>query len=156
MPLNIDARADSRWMESALVSAREAEREGEVPVGAVVVLDGAAIGIGGNSPRSSSDPTAHAEIVALRQAGLASGNYRLEGAELYVTLEPCLMCVGAMIHARIRRLVFGAPDPKAGASWVLSAEWPQGSRLNHSLEVVAGVRSEECAELLRGFFSRRR
>ena len=144
-----------RYMGEALELARTAAGRGEVPVGAVVVLNGEIVGRGHNQPISSHDPTAHAEIVALRAAGLAVGNYRLTGASLYVTVEPCLMCVGAMIHARIGEIVFGAPEPKAGAieSTQRAHEHPA---LNHRFVVVAGVLAAECAAVMTEFFKGRR
>ena len=141
-------------MGAALRLARAAGRRGEVPVGAVVVAGGRIAGRGRNRPIESSDPTAHAEIVALRRAARQARNYRLTGATLYVTLEPCLMCLGAMVHARIGRLVYGAPDPKVGAT-----SWLRGRRaggLNHRIEVSGGVRAPECAALLKEFFRARR
>jgi len=142
-------------MRLALEQARLASAAGEVPVGAVVVLDGAVIGAGHNRPISSHDPTAHAEIVAIRSAAAATGNYRLTGATLYVTIEPCVMCVGAMVHARIGELVFGTPEPKAGAieSTQRAHEHPA---LNHRLTVVSGVLAGECGEIMRRFFKERR
>ncbi len=143
------------YMRTALELAREAAEECEVPVGAVVVRAGEVIGRGANSPLADSDPSAHAEINALREAGRHAGNYRLTDCELFVTLEPCAMCVGAMLHARIRRLVFGAYDDKAGAAGSvldLTAE----RRLNHRLEVTGGLLAEECAALLADFFAARR
>lgn len=146
---------DTRWMESALTLAERGAAEGEVPVGAVVVKDGELVGAGWNRPIAMQDPTAHAEIVAMRQAALRLGNYRLTGATLYVTLEPCLMCSGAMIHARIGRLVFGACDPKRGAvNSTVHAFDTQG--LNHRIEVTGGVLEQACAERLRAFFRSRR
>ncbi|NNM01088.1 MAG: tRNA adenosine(34) deaminase TadA [Gammaproteobacteria bacterium] len=146
---------DIAHMHTALQQARAAEKAGEVPVGAVVVLDDAVVGTGWNRPISTHDPSAHAEIVALRAACAALGNYRLPGATLYVTLEPCAMCAGAIIHARIARCVYGAADPRAGAAGsvfeVLGTE-----RLNHRVEVTAGVCADESAALLRAFFVRRR
>jgi tRNA(adenine34) deaminase len=148
---------DPGRMREAIGQAREAERQGEVPIGAVVVsAAGAIVGRGRNSSRNRLDPTAHAEVLALREAASALGNYRLEGADIFVTLEPCLMCVGALVHARIRRLVFAARDPKAGAAWILDAPWPGGARLNHRIEVVGGVVADECGEMLRNFFRDRR
>ena len=141
-------------MERALRLARAAARRGEVPVGAGVVEAGRVIGAGSNRPIAASDPTAHAEIVALRRAARSRRNYRLTGATLYVTLEPCLMCLGAMIHARIGRLVFGARDPRVGAV-ALTAD-RRASGLNHRFEVLGGVRREESARLLRAFFRARR
>jgi tRNA(adenine34) deaminase len=146
---------DSRWMERALALAQMAEAQGEVPVGALLVLDDDLLGEGWNRPIAHRDPTAHAEILALRAASNRLGNYRLSGATLYVTLEPCLMCVGAMIHARIRRLVYGAHDSKSGAAGtVLSVLQPGGA--NHYIEVTGGIRADQCAAILRSFFQRRR
>ncbi len=147
--------ADERWMREALAEARLAGGRGEVPVGAVVVLDGAVLGRGGNQPVLAADPTAHAEIVALRDAARAVGNYRLTGAALYVTVEPCLMCAGALVHARIGRLVFGAAEPKAGAvrSAMRVLDHPA---LNHRVEVSGGVLEPECNALIRAFFAGRR
>ena len=142
-------------MEQALVLARAAGERGEVPVGAVVVRDGEVIGRGGNAPISASDPTAHAEIAALRDAARATGNYRLPGCELFVTLEPCAMCAGAMFHARIARVVFGARDPKAGACGSVLDLFAE-PRINHHAVAVAGVRAEECGRLLSEFFAARR
>ena len=142
-------------MRRALELAGDARRRGEVPVGAVVVLDGAVIGEGFNQPISSKDPTAHAEVVALRDAAQRIGNYRLTGATLYVTIEPCLMCVGAMIHARVALLVYGTPEPKAGAieSALRAHEHPA---LNHRLDVQRGVLAEECRAIIQAFFEERR
>jgi tRNA(adenine34) deaminase len=142
-------------MRAALELAGEAGRRGEVPVGSVVVLDGTVIGSGFNQPIASSDPTAHAEIVALRDAGRRLGNYRLTGATLYVTIEPCQMCVGAMIHARIARLVYGTREPKAGAieSAMRAHEHPS---LNHRMDATGGVLEEECRAVIQKFFKERR
>ena len=142
-------------MQAALAEARAAADAGEVPIGAVVVRDGAIVARGQNRVLRDVDPTAHAEIVAMRAAATALGNYRLNGCTLYVTLEPCAMCAGAMIHARIDRLVFAAADPKAGACGsVLSVfNHPQ---LNHQMQMEQGIAAEESAELLRGFFRERR
>ena len=142
-------------MQRALELAWQGREAGEVPVGAVVILDGAIVGEGFNQPIGAQDPTAHAEIVALRQAARCIGNYRLTGATLYVTIEPCQMCVGAMIHARIGRLVYGAPEPKAGAieSAMRAHEHPS---LNHRLEVCGGVLEEDCRSLMQSFFADRR
>ena len=146
---------DSRFMRIALELAREARELDEVPVGAVLIRDGGIIGLGRNRPVMASDPTAHAEIEALRQAARGAGNYRLPGATLYVTIEPCAMCVGAMIHARVERLVFGAREPRAGA--VLSREsLAQKTWLNHRLEVTEGVLAEDCGALLTAFFANKR
>ena len=142
-------------MALALEQARLSAEAGEVPIGAVVVLRGEVVGRGRNQPIASQDPTAHAEILALREAGRATGNYRLTGASLYVTVEPCLMCVGAMIHARIGELVFGTPEPKTGAieSTQRAHEHPS---LNHRLTVVSGVMARECGEVMKDFFERLR
>jgi tRNA(adenine34) deaminase len=146
---------DQEAMQAALAQARLAAEGGEVPIGAVVVREGAIVATGQNRVLRDSDPTAHAEIVALRAAGAAIGNYRLPGCTLYVTLEPCAMCAGAMIHARLDRLVFAATDPKAGAvGSVLSVlNHPQ---LNHQMQVEQGILGDEAAELLRSFFRERR
>lgn len=142
-------------MALALAEAARGEAQGEVPVGAVVVAGGRVVGSGFNQPISSCDPTAHAEIVALRAAARAVGNYRLTGATLYVTVEPCLMCVGAMVHARIGLVVYGAAEPKAGAlvSITRAHELPG---LNHRLEVLGGVRDEECRAVMQAFFKAKR
>jgi tRNA(adenine34) deaminase len=144
-----------QFMRLALAQADLAAAAGEVPVGAVVVLDGRVIGAGHNQPIGVNDPTAHAEIVALRAAATAARNYRLTGATLYVTVEPCLMCVGAMVHARIGTLVYGASEPKAGAvdSTQRAHEHPA---LNHRMTVVAGVLAGECGQTLTRFFAERR
>lgn len=142
-------------MGRALQLARAAGAAGEVPVGAVVALDGRIVGEGANGPVGSCDPTAHAEIVALRDAARRVGNYRLTGATLAVTVEPCLMCLGAAVHARVGHLAFGARDPKVGATDRLDALWPSGA-LNHRFAVTGGVRGDEAAELLTSFFSERR
>ena len=142
-------------MEAALVEARKAAEAGEVPIGAVVVQAGAIIASSQNRVIRNSDPTAHAEIVALREASAALGNYRLNGCTLYVTLEPCAMCAGAMIHARLDRLVFAAPDPKAGACGSV-LEVLNHPRLNHRMEVEQGIMGDEAGELLRSFFRERR
>jgi tRNA(adenine34) deaminase len=142
------------FMRLALEQAALAEAAGEVPIGAVVVLDGAVVGRGHNQPIAASDPTAHAEIVALREAARAAANYRLTGATLYVTVEPCLMCVGAIVHARVATVVYGARDPKGGA--VRSLLDPSTLPLNHRFEAVEGVLAEACRELVQGFFRSRR
>ena len=142
-------------MRQALDLARSGGEQGEVPVGALVVLDGEVIGEGYNAPISSHDPTAHAEVQAMRAAAERVGNYRLIGATLYVTLEPCVMCAGAMMHARISRIVFGAADPKTGACGSVVDLFAE-QRLNHHAEVVAGVLAEECGEVLKSFFQARR
>jgi len=146
---------DILFMRQALEQARKAWALGEVPVGAVVVKDCRIIASGFNQPISSFDPTAHAEIVALRAAAQVLGNYRLPGCELYVTLEPCTMCVGAMLHARLSRVVFGAPDPKTGACGSIINLFEQ-ERLNHHASLTGGVMEEECASLLKAFFAERR
>ena len=143
-------------MSQALECARDAYRSGEVPVGAVLVdPNGVVVARAANAPIASHDPTAHAEIVALRVAGQALGNYRLPGCSLYVTLEPCAMCVGALVHARIERVVFAAPDPKTGACGSVF-DLATSPRLNHRLIVTGGVLAEESAALLRTFFAQRR
>jgi tRNA(adenine34) deaminase len=135
--------------------AREAERAGEVPVGAVIVKDGAIVGEGWNRPISTSDPTAHAEIVAMRAAARNLNTYRLLDTTLYVTLEPCAMCAGAMVHARVKRLVYAATDPRAGAAGTIF-NIVQHPSLNHRVECEAGLMSEECGTMLRAFFQGRR
>jgi tRNA(adenine34) deaminase len=142
-------------MDEALALARAAGMRGEVPVGAIVVRDGVIIGRGGNAPIAGNDPTAHAEITALRAAAIAVGNYRLPGCELYVTLEPCAMCAGAILHARISRLVFGADDLKTGACGSVVDLFAE-SRLNHHATVTRGARADECGRLLSDFFVTRR
>jgi tRNA(adenine34) deaminase len=142
-------------MEYALMLARRAADQGEVPVGAVLVRAGEILGEGFNRPISACDPTAHAEIVALREAAAQIGNYRLLDATLYVTLEPCAMCAGAIVHARVRRLVYGAADPRAGACGTVF-NLVQSERLNHRVEVAGGMLEEPCAEQLRSFFRCRR
>jgi tRNA(adenine34) deaminase len=147
--------SDELWMEEALRGARRALEEGEVPIGAVVVFDGKLVGSGRNRNLATSDPTAHAEIIALREAGATLGNHRLLDCELFVTIEPCSMCAGALVHARLKRLVYGADDPKAGA--VRSAlEVVNHPRLNHRMEITNGVLAGRCAELLQSFFKTRR
>jgi len=143
---------NARYMGEALVLARAAQARGEVPVGAIVVQDGTIIGRGGNAPIAANDPTAHAEISALRDAARVLGNYRLPGCSLYVTLEPCTMCVGAILHARIARLVFGARDPKTGACGSVIDVFGE-PRLNHHATVLGGVLADECGKLLSDFFS---
>lgn len=146
---------DSEAMDLALAQARLAQDAGEVPVGAVLVRDGVVIGVGRNAPIGAHDPTAHAEIMAMRAGAAALGNYRLEGCELFVTLEPCAMCSGAMLHARLARVVYGAADPKTGAAGSVVDLFGQPS-LNHQTEVTSGVQADACAALLRNFFQRRR
>jgi tRNA(adenine34) deaminase len=146
---------DDAWMGEALTLAREAARRGEVPVGALVVRDGVVIGRGGNAPIARNDPTLHAEIVALREAGRTVGNYRLPACTLYVTLEPCAMCAGAIMHARLARLVYGASDPKTGACGSIVDLFAE-PRLNHHTEVTRGVAADACGRLLSEFFAARR
>ncbi|MEW5863288.1 MAG: tRNA adenosine(34) deaminase TadA [Pseudomonadota bacterium] len=146
---------DEAFMRRALELARRAADEGEVPVGAVVVADGRIVGEGWNRPISSRDPTSHAETEAIRAAARTLDNYRFSGATLYVTLEPCAMCAGAIFHARIGRVVFGAPDPKTGAAGSVVNLFAEG-RLNHHAAVEGGVLAEECSALLRAFFAARR
>ena len=149
------SHSDEAFMREALALAAEAASRGEVPVGAVVVLDGRIVGRGFNQPIGTHDPTAHAEIVALRDAGTRVGNYRLTGGTLYVTIEPCQMCVGAMVHARVARLVFGTREPKAGAveSAMRAHEHPA---LNHRMIAEGGVMEEECRDVIQAFFASRR
>jgi tRNA(adenine34) deaminase len=146
---------DELWMEEAIRAAQRALEMGEVPVGAVVVCEGKVVGRGCNRNLTDSDPTAHAEMVALREAGANVGNHRLGDCELFVTIEPCAMCAGAMVHARLKRLVYGADDPKAGAVHsVLQVLNHPG--LNHRMEVRGGILAGKCAELLQEFFRKRR
>jgi tRNA(adenine34) deaminase len=149
------ADADVRWMREALAVAAAAEARGEVPVGAVVVQDGVIVGRGHNLCIADHDPTAHAEVVALREAARALHNYRLPRASLYVTLEPCPMCAGAIVHARIARVVFGAHDPRAGAAGSVM-DVLGNAALNHRPAVAAGIEAETCARLLTDFFRARR
>ncbi len=142
-------------MREALKLAQQAEAAGEVPVGAIVVQDGEIIGRGFNAPISRHDPSAHAEMMALREAALYLGNYRLVGCELFVTLEPCVMCAGAMFHARIARVVFGARDPKTGVCGSVVDLFAE-QRLNHHTEVIGGVLADECGSMLSHFFAMRR
>ncbi len=149
------AGSDELWMEEALREAQHALARGEVPVGAVVVCDGRVVGRGCNRPITEADPTAHAEIIALREAGRTLQNYRLSDCEMFVTIEPCAMCAGAIIHARIKRLIYGADDPKAGA--VRSAlQVLNHPKLNFQVEVVGGVLAARSADLLQSFFRSRR
>ena len=154
-PVPVEA-ADSAFMRQALALAGRAEAEGEVPVGAVLVLDGEVIGEGWNRPSIGHDPTAHAEIMALRDAGPRMKNYRLPGPTLYVTLEPCPMCAGAIVHARVSRVVFGTTDPKGGAAGSVFRLLPSDQRFNHYVAAEGGVLAEDCAEQLRAFFRSRR
>ncbi|MFV0437515.1 MAG: tRNA adenosine(34) deaminase TadA [Desulfopila sp.] len=146
---------DEKWMRMALRAAKAAATQGEVPVGAILVQQDSLLAAAGNQPITQHDPTAHAEIRVLRSGARRCQNYRLPGTTLYVTLEPCLMCIGAIIHARVERLVYGAADPKTGA---VQSLYPIGSdpRLNHSLYLTGGVLKEECGKLLRDFFQARR
>jgi tRNA(adenine34) deaminase len=146
---------DIQFMDEALRLAYKAEANGEVPVGAVLVADGEIIGRGSNAPISLSDPTAHAEIQALREAAGHSKNYRLKDATLYVTLEPCPMCAGAMVHARVERLVYGCSDPRSGAAGTVF-NIVQADELNHRLDVTHGVLEDKCRDLLQAFFRARR
>jgi len=146
---------DAAYMREALALAAQAAAAGEVPVGAVLVKGGRVIGRGFNRPISTADPTAHAEIVALREAAAAEGNYRLPGSELFVTLEPCAMCVGALVHARIARVVFGARDPKTGACGSI-VDLPAIAHWNHHGSFEGGLLAEECGSMLRRFFAERR
>jgi tRNA(adenine34) deaminase len=147
--------SEEDFMREALRLAAKAAEAGEVPVGAVVVKDGAVIGRGHNRPVSSHDPTAHAEVVALRDAAAALGNYRLAGCDLYVTLEPCAMCAGAIMHARIGKVIYGAADPKSGACGSVVNLFAE-NRLNHHATVTSGVMGDEAGKLLQGFFAARR
>ena len=149
------AEGDEILMRKALAEAQAAAEAGEVPIGAVVAIGGGIVARGQNRVLRDVDPTAHAEIVAMRAAAQSIGNYRLVDCELFVTLEPCAMCAGAMIHARLGRLVYGAPDPKAGAAGSV-LEVLNHPRLNHQMVVTAGVLADECGDLLRGFFRERR
>lgn len=158
--LNIDAplsslERDEYWMRHALRLAGRAWEEGEVPVGALVVRDKRLVAEGWNHPIGNHDPSAHAEIVALRAAGQAEHNYRLPGTTLYVTLEPCVMCAGAIIHARVQRVVFGAPDPRTGAAGSVFSLL-DSDKFNHRVEVMGGVLADDCGDLLRRFFRERR
>ncbi|MDP3843078.1 MAG: tRNA adenosine(34) deaminase TadA [Oxalobacteraceae bacterium] len=146
---------DTFFMEQALQQAHQAWALGEVPVGAVLVRDGEIVAVGFNQPIAAHDPTAHAEIMALRAAAQVLGNYRLPGCDLYVTLEPCAMCAGAMMHARLSRVIFGAPDPKTGACGSIIDLFAQ-QELNHHTEVAGGVLAQQCSTLLKDFFAQRR
>jgi tRNA(adenine34) deaminase len=146
---------DEEIMHAALDFARKAQKQGEVPVGAVVVRDGEIVAGGSNRNVSDNDPSGHAEIIALREAGKAVGNHRLSGCSLFVTIEPCAMCAGALVHARLERLVYGASDPKAGAVQSVMQVLNHPA-LNHRMEVTAGVLAEECSAILQGFFRERR
>jgi len=154
-PLIIDRSHDERFMREALALAAEGALRGEVPVGAVLVQEGEVIGRGFNCPISTSDPSAHAEMVAIRAAAQAIANYRLPGSTLYVTLEPCAMCAGLIVHSRVQRVVFGASEPRAGMAVSRGQFFDQGF-LNHRVLVEGGVLAEECGEVLRAFFKARR
>ncbi|WP_428852947.1 tRNA adenosine(34) deaminase TadA [Imbroritus primus] len=149
------AEQDAQFMAAALEQARLAQAAGEVPVGAVVVHQGAIIASGHNRPIGAHDPSAHAEMQALRAAALHLGNYRLPECDVYVTLEPCVMCAGAMLHARVRRVVYGAPDPKTGACGSVLNLFAE-ARLNHQTTVTAGCEAEACSQILKDFFAERR
>ena len=151
----MDDSRDQYWIGRALEEANKAASAGEVPVGAVLVRGGELLACGYNGPIDARDPTAHAEIVALRRGAAAVGNYRLPGSTLYVTLEPCAMCIGALVHARVQRLVFGASDPKSGAAGSV-IDLAAAPVHNHRLEVVGGVMGERCGDVLRAFFRARR
>lgn len=154
-PLSADTE-DETFMRQAITLARRAEAAGEVPVGAVLVANGQVVGEGWNRPISANDPTAHAEIMALRDAGQRLNNYRLPGTTLYVTLEPCPMCAGAIVHSRVSRVVYGTTDPKGGAAGSVFHLLPSDQRFNHYVAAEGGVLAETCAELLRAFFRARR
>jgi tRNA(adenine34) deaminase len=155
LPAPVSSESDDAWMALALVEARKAWDAGEVPVGAVVVKDGEVIAAGFNQPIGRHDPTAHAEIVALRAAAEKLGNYRLPGCELFVTLEPCAMCSGAMMHARLARVVYAATDPKTGVCGSVLDLFAR-EELNHHTEVVGGVLADQAGSMLKGFFAERR
>ena len=147
--------SDEKWMRYALVMASKAADEGEVPVGAVLVRDGVKIGEGWNRPIISCDPTAHAEVVALRDAGLSESNYRLPNTTLYVTIEPCTMCAGALVHSRVGRVVYGASEPKSGVVESNPCIF-DGQHLNHKVDYMGGVLATECSEIVSAFFKARR
>ncbi|MFM1760180.1 MAG: hypothetical protein RLY75_1451 [Pseudomonadota bacterium] len=151
----MQAELDLQFMQQALDQAKVAAAAGEVPVGAVLVRDGQVISSGFNQPISNSDPSAHAEMMALRSAAQDESNYRLPGTTLYVTLEPCTMCAGAMLHARVERVVFGAADPKTGAAGSVLNVFSE-KQINHQTQVEGGIMSEECGQILRDFFKERR
>lgn len=155
IPAAASLQTDEYWMQRALDYAKEAGKRGEVPVGAVIIGEDGFIAGGGNAPIGSQDPTAHAEIIALREAAKKTNNYRLPETTLYVTLEPCLMCMGAMIHARVTRLVYGARDPKTGAAASVYSIGSDG-RLNHDIEITRNILAEPCSLLLKEFFKSRR
>ena len=151
----MQAELDRQFMQQALDQAKLAAMAGEVPVGAVLVRDGKIISRGFNQPISNSDPSAHAEMIALRSAAQLESNYRLPGTTLYVTLEPCIMCAGAMLHARVERVVFGATDPKTGAAGSVLNVFSE-KQINHQTQVEGGIMSDECGQILRDFFKGRR
>jgi tRNA(adenine34) deaminase len=151
----MQAELDRQFMQEALDQAKLAAMAGEVPVGAVLVRDGKIISRGFNQPISNSDPSAHAEMMALRAAAHIESNYRLPGTTLYVTLEPCIMCAGAMLHARVERVVFGATDPKTGAAGSVLNVFSE-KQINHQTQVEGGIMSDECGQILRDFFKGRR
>jgi tRNA(adenine34) deaminase len=151
----MQAELDRQFMQQALDQAKLAAAAGEVPVGAVLVRDGQVISTGFNRPITNSDPSAHAEMMALRAAAQSESNYRLPGTTLYVTLEPCTMCAGAMLHARVERVVFGAPDPKTGAAGSVLNVFSE-KQINHQTQVQGGIMGEECGQVLRDFFKERR
>ena len=151
----ISGRGHQEFMAMALEEARRGLASGEVPIGAIIVVEGRVIARAFNQPISTSDPTAHAEMLALRDAGKASANYRLTDATVYVTLEPCLMCVGALVHARVREVVYGAPEPKTGAL-VSAVRGLALGGLNHRFAVTGGVMAEECSQIIQAFFKDRR
>jgi tRNA(adenine34) deaminase len=151
----MQAELDRQFMQQALSQAKLAAAAGEVPVGAVLVRDGQIISTGFNQPITNSDPSAHAEMMALRAAAQSESNYRLPGTTLYVTLEPCTMCAGAMLHARVERVVFGAADPKTGASGSVLNVFSE-KQINHQTQVEGGIMGEECGQVLRDFFKERR
>ena len=151
----MQAELDRQFMQQAIEQARLAALAGEVPVGAVLVRDGQVISTGFNKPITNHDPSAHAEMLALRQAAEAEQNYRLPGTTLYVTLEPCTMCAGAMLHARVDRVVYGAPDPKTGAAGSVVDVFAS-KQINHQTSVNGGIMAEECGQLLKTFFKERR
>ena len=152
---NTDHSSDVRFMRMALREAERGGREGEVPVGAILVRDGKVLARAHNKPIQLNDPTAHAEILALRRAALKLRNYRLEGCDLYVTIEPCTMCAGAIVHSRLRRLIFGAPDPKAGACGT-ALRVMNHRRLNHRVDIARGVLGTECSSAIQEFFRNKR
>ncbi|MGD8909721.1 MAG: tRNA adenosine(34) deaminase TadA [Chromatiales bacterium] len=156
MPKAVEQKDDRVFMEHALMLAHHAMAEGEVPVGAVVVSEGRIIGEGWNCPIGTHDPSAHAEIIALRDAAVKIGNYRLDQSTLYVTLEPCPMCAGAIVHARVKRVVYGAKDPKGGAAGSVFDLLPSDHRFNHRVEIEGGLLQQECSDILKAFFRQRR